>query len=147
MRVAGPRADEVEVADGPSDDEGDDGGQQQHPLDGPVAIWGDGHRSECPTCHACSAHRTRKRRAATCGPHPEGYDQWAMVADGETDEGTVLLCQTAGSPRALWPIAGQGWTPPSPATTSAANARWTVVRCQHCQDFRRFLTSTRHIPD
>eukprot|EP00974_Lingulodinium_polyedra_P048093 4617693-Lingulodinium_polyedra.AAC.1 len=34
-----------------------------------------------------------------------------MVNDGETDEGTVLLCQTAGSPRAFWPITGQGWPP------------------------------------
>eukprot|EP00974_Lingulodinium_polyedra_P038231 3664133-Lingulodinium_polyedra.AAC.1 len=44
MRVASPRADDIEVADEPSDDEEDDGGRQQHPLDGPVDIWGDGQR-------------------------------------------------------------------------------------------------------
>eukprot|EP00974_Lingulodinium_polyedra_P045542 4365649-Lingulodinium_polyedra.AAC.1 len=71
-----------------------------------------------------------------------------MVADGETDEGTVLLCQTAGSPRALWPITGQEWTPPpATVTADATNARWAIVHCQDCQYFRRLLTATRHIPD
>eukprot|EP00974_Lingulodinium_polyedra_P002782 260805-Lingulodinium_polyedra.AAC.1 len=77
MRIASPRANEEEDADDPSDDDGDEEGQRQ-PLGGPVAIWGDSQRAECPACRACSAQRTRKRRAAKCGPHPEGYDQWAM---------------------------------------------------------------------
>eukprot|EP00974_Lingulodinium_polyedra_P030532 2939322-Lingulodinium_polyedra.AAC.1 len=93
MRAADPHAVESEIADNPSDDEDDGNERYRHPLDGPVAIWNDVRESECPACHACSARRVRKRRAAASGPRPEGYGQWAMVADGEVPEGTVLLGQ------------------------------------------------------